>query len=167
MLNAIDLAQVPLRTAQRSVDDPLIMAGGHCTYNPEPLADFLDVVVLGDGEEAIGEITRSWPRSGMAPAQATVRRPAPGKTCTANWRRSRVSTSPRCTSALRRPGARRHDPGSSRACPNGIEKRTIADLAECRTRGTSWCRSPRWCTTVSTSRSSAAAPGAVVSARPA
>ncbi len=57
VINAIDLAQVPIRTADRSVDDPLIMAGGHCTYNPEPLADFLDVVVLGDGEEAIGEIT--------------------------------------------------------------------------------------------------------------
>ncbi len=57
VINAVDLAQVPIRTAQRSVDDPLIMAGGHCTYNPEPLADFLDVVVLGDGEEAVGEIT--------------------------------------------------------------------------------------------------------------
>ena len=36
---------------------PLVGAGGHCTYNPEPLADFVDFVVLGDGEEVVGEIT--------------------------------------------------------------------------------------------------------------
>ncbi len=37
--------------------DPLVVAGGHCTYNPEPLADFVDAFVLGDGEEVVGEIT--------------------------------------------------------------------------------------------------------------
>ncbi len=57
LLNCVDLAGVPIRTDQRTMEHPLVMAGGHCTYNPEPLADFLDVVVLGDGEEAVGEIT--------------------------------------------------------------------------------------------------------------
>ncbi len=57
LLNCVDLAGIPIRTADRSIDDPLVMAGGHCTYNPEPLADFLDVVVLGDGEEVVGELT--------------------------------------------------------------------------------------------------------------
>ena len=57
VLNCIDLAGVPVRAAQRRDSDPLIAAGGHCTYNPEPLADFLDFVVLGDGEEAVGDIT--------------------------------------------------------------------------------------------------------------
>ncbi|MFW2383730.1 MAG: TIGR03960 family B12-binding radical SAM protein [Acidimicrobiales bacterium] len=57
LLNCVDLAGVPIRANQRRAGDPLVMAGGHCTYNPEPLADFLDVVVLGDGEEAVGEIT--------------------------------------------------------------------------------------------------------------
>ena len=57
LLNCIDLAGVPVRAAERGPDDPLIVAGGHCTYNPEPLADFLDLIVLGDGEEVIGEIT--------------------------------------------------------------------------------------------------------------
>ncbi|NNE97095.1 MAG: TIGR03960 family B12-binding radical SAM protein, partial [Acidimicrobiales bacterium] len=57
VLNCIDLAGVPVRAAERTAEHPLVMAGGHCTYNPEPLADFLDVVVLGDGEEAVGEIT--------------------------------------------------------------------------------------------------------------
>src|SRR5204862_626507 len=53
VLNCIDLAGVPVRAADRRPEDPLIGAGGHCTYNPEPLADFLDFVVIGDGEEAV------------------------------------------------------------------------------------------------------------------
>jgi radical SAM family uncharacterized protein len=57
LLNCIDLAGLPLRSADRDRSHTLVVAGGHCTYNPEPLADFLDVVVLGDGEEVVGEIT--------------------------------------------------------------------------------------------------------------
>jgi radical SAM family uncharacterized protein len=67
VLNCIDLAGVPVRAERRRAGDPLVCAGGHCTYNPEPLADFLDFVVLGDGEEAVGEITevvRDWTASG-------------------------------------------------------------------------------------------------------
>ena len=63
VLNMIDLAGVPVRAAERGPEHPLIGAGGHCTFNPEPLADFLDFVVLGDGEEVVGEITdvlREW-----------------------------------------------------------------------------------------------------------
>jgi radical SAM family uncharacterized protein len=56
LLNLVDLAGVPVRSAERGDADPLVMAGGHCTFNPEPLADFLDVVVLGDGEEVVGEL---------------------------------------------------------------------------------------------------------------
>src|SRR3954464_11776827 len=57
LLNCIDLAGVPVPAGERGPDHPLIAARGHCTYNPEPLADFLDVVVLGDGEEVVGEIS--------------------------------------------------------------------------------------------------------------
>jgi radical SAM family uncharacterized protein len=67
VLNCIDLAGVPVRAADRGPDHPLIGAGGHCTYNPEPLADFLDFVVIGDGEEASGEVTevlRDWKSGG-------------------------------------------------------------------------------------------------------
>jgi radical SAM family uncharacterized protein len=56
ILYMLDLAGIPLQAAQRSEKDPLIIAGGPCTYNPEPLADFLDAVVLGEGEEVIVEI---------------------------------------------------------------------------------------------------------------
>ena len=67
LLNMVDLAGVPVRSADRRPEHPLILAGGHCTYNPEPIADFLDLVVLGDGEEVIAEITevvRDWKHSG-------------------------------------------------------------------------------------------------------
>jgi radical SAM family uncharacterized protein len=57
VLNCLDLAGVPVRAADRGPEHPLIGAGGHCTYNPEPLADFLDFVVLGDGEEVVSELT--------------------------------------------------------------------------------------------------------------
>ena len=54
VLNLIDLAGVPVRGAQRTAAHPLVLAGGHCTFNPEPLADFVDAFVLGDGEEVVG-----------------------------------------------------------------------------------------------------------------
>jgi len=57
VLNCIDLAGVPLRTDDRSAEDLLVGAGGHCTYNPEPLAAFVDFFVLGDGEEVVSELT--------------------------------------------------------------------------------------------------------------
>ena len=57
VLECLDLAGVPLRSADRGPEDPFVCAGGHCTYNPEPIADFCDFVVLGDGEEAVGDIS--------------------------------------------------------------------------------------------------------------
>src|SRR6266702_7902735 len=51
VLNCIDLAGVPVRAARRAPDDPLVVVGGHCAFNPEPIADFVDLCVLGDGEE--------------------------------------------------------------------------------------------------------------------
>jgi radical SAM family uncharacterized protein len=69
LLNCVDLAGVPVRAAERRPEHPLVAAGGHCTYNPEPLADFLDFVVLGDGEEVVSEITEvigRWKASGRA-----------------------------------------------------------------------------------------------------
>jgi len=57
VLNCIDLAGISIHAADRCEDDPLVGAGGHCAYNPEPLADFIDFFVMGDGEEVISEIT--------------------------------------------------------------------------------------------------------------
>lgn len=63
LLNAIDLAGLPLHASGRGEDDPLVLAGGHAAFNPEPIADFIDAAVLGDGEEAalmISEQIRDW-----------------------------------------------------------------------------------------------------------
>jgi len=57
LLTALDLAGMPLHAADRSEDDPLVIAGGHAAFNPEPIADFIDAAVLGDGEQAVLEIT--------------------------------------------------------------------------------------------------------------
>jgi radical SAM family uncharacterized protein len=55
-LNMIDLAGMPVRSLDRDASYPLIVAGGHACYNPEPMAPFIDVFVIGEGEEAILKI---------------------------------------------------------------------------------------------------------------
>ena len=66
-LNALDLAGIPLRAAERTRDHPLIIAGGHATFNPEPMHAFIDAFVIGEGEEVILEIIdtyQCWKQSG-------------------------------------------------------------------------------------------------------
>ncbi len=58
ILCMMDLAGIPLYSADRSEDDPLIIAGGPCAFNAEPLADFFDAVLIGDGEELLPEFCR-------------------------------------------------------------------------------------------------------------
>jgi hypothetical protein len=63
MLNALDLAGIAIHAADRREHDPLVLAGGHSAFNPEPVADFLDAAVLGDGEEialSISQTVREW-----------------------------------------------------------------------------------------------------------
>ncbi|MGX7827419.1 TIGR03960 family B12-binding radical SAM protein [Actinokineospora sp. 24-640] len=67
LLNALDLADIPLHAKDRTEDDPIVLAGGHAAFNPEPISDFIDAAVLGDGEESVGEITdivRAWKAAG-------------------------------------------------------------------------------------------------------
>ncbi|MCW2615256.1 MAG: Radical domain protein, partial [Frankiales bacterium] len=67
MLTALDLAGIPLHAVDRTDEDPIVLAGGHAAFNPEPVADFLDAVVLGDGEEivlAVTELIREWKAEG-------------------------------------------------------------------------------------------------------
>jgi radical SAM family uncharacterized protein len=56
IVNMLDLAGVPLMTADRKDNDPFVCAGGPCAYNPEPLADIIDFFMLGEGEEIINEV---------------------------------------------------------------------------------------------------------------
>jgi len=67
VLNMLDLAGIPLRSAQRTRAHPLIIAGGSCATNPEPLADFMDLFVVGEGEEValeLMELFRRWKAGG-------------------------------------------------------------------------------------------------------
>lgn len=123
VLACIDLAGVPVRSADRGPDDPLVGAGGHCTFNPEPIADFLDFVVLGDGEEAVGEITEvigGFKRSSRTNRTALLRDLAqiggvyvPSMYECIYEGPELVSTTPRFADV-----------------PERVEKRTIADLAD-------------------------------------
>jgi hypothetical protein len=107
VLNLIDLAGVPLRTRDRGPADALVLAGGHCAFNPEPLADFVDAFVLGDGEEVVGEINEvvaAWLAGGRgerlgAPwpgwRASTCRRSTPRPTRTVGWSARSRTTRPR------------------------------------------------------------------------
>ncbi|MEV5560035.1 TIGR03960 family B12-binding radical SAM protein [Nonomuraea wenchangensis] len=67
LLTALDLAGIPLEAADRGEDDPIVVAGGHAAFNPEPIASFVDAAVLGDGEQisiAISEVVREWKGEG-------------------------------------------------------------------------------------------------------
>ncbi len=57
LLTALDLAGIPLHARDRDETHPVVVAGGHAAFNPEPVADFVDAAVLGDGEQAVGAIT--------------------------------------------------------------------------------------------------------------
>lgn len=57
VLNMLDLAGIPIRRDERSESFPLIIAGGPCAFNPEPMADFIDIFLIGDGELLLPELT--------------------------------------------------------------------------------------------------------------
>jgi len=68
MLTALDLAGIPLLAADRTDEHPLVIAGGHAAFNPEPIADFIDAAIVGDGEQAVLTATlliRAWKSEGQ------------------------------------------------------------------------------------------------------
>ncbi len=60
MVNMFDLSSIPFFTSQRNINDPFVIGGGPCMCNPEPVADFFDAIVVGDGEAVILKITSAW-----------------------------------------------------------------------------------------------------------
>lgn len=67
ILNMLDLAGIPIRSKDRGENDPFVAAGGPCAVNPEPLAPFVDLFLIGDGEESIPELLDlhlRWKKSG-------------------------------------------------------------------------------------------------------
>ena len=159
VLNLVDLAGVPVRGADRDVSHPLVVAGGHCAFNPEPLADFVDAFVLGDGEEAVGDLTEvigSWRAAGGATAHDLLRALAsvPGVYV------------PSCYEPQLRGGRLTGvTPRGARASPPASRSGPSPTWGSGPTPSSSWSRSSRWSTTASTSRSSGDARGGVASAR--
>ena len=122
VLECLDLAGIPLRTSDRNAGHPLVLVGGHCSYNPEPLADFIDAAVLGDGEEVVAEITETvtaWRAEGHGSRSGLLRRLAsvPGVYVPSLYRAE-------------------FDEGILTSitplddAPSVVEKRTVADLAD-------------------------------------
>jgi radical SAM family uncharacterized protein len=62
VLTILDLAGIPVAAAERTPDHPLVIAGGPCAQNPEPLARFIDLFVIGDGEETLPRVCDEWLR---------------------------------------------------------------------------------------------------------
>jgi radical SAM family uncharacterized protein len=60
IVNMLDLSGIPIYAKDRSGDDPIVLAGGPCAFNPEPVADFIDVFLVGEGEEAILDIANKY-----------------------------------------------------------------------------------------------------------
>jgi radical SAM family uncharacterized protein len=76
VLNMLDLADIPIFAAQRDDSYPLVIAGGSCALNPEPMAEFIDLFVLGEGEEVIVELLatfRRWKLDGSRRKQELLR----------------------------------------------------------------------------------------------
>lgn len=160
LLTALELSCIPLESKDRTEDHPIVMAGGHAAFNPEPVADFIDVAVIGDGEQAVLEVTeiiRAW-KAGRSPAGATScccasRRPAG---CT-----SRAST----TSSIWRTAASPASSPTVPACRGASASTRSWTWTSGRTPSSRWCRWPRPCTSGCPWRSSAAARAAAASAR--
>jgi radical SAM family uncharacterized protein len=123
VLNCLDMAGVPVRSSVRGPDAPLVFAGGHAAFNPEPMADFVDAFAIGDGEEVVGEMTdvvAAWIAAGRPTREGVLRELAtvPGVYVPAMYDVEYdgpfvASVTPRFADV-----------------PPVVEKRTVADLAD-------------------------------------
>lgn len=120
LLTTLDLAGIPLHAADRDETHPVVVAGGHAAFNPEPIADFIDVAVLGDGEEVVGDITdvvREWKSAGGT-RRDLLRRLAHTHGCYV----------PSCYEVEYGPEIRSVTPVDG--APERVQKRTTSDLDE-------------------------------------
>ena len=56
ILQVLELSQIPMQAKERTEEDPIVIGGGPCAYNPEPLADFFDLFYIGEGETVYDEL---------------------------------------------------------------------------------------------------------------
>ena len=79
VLKMLDMAGIPIRNEDRSDSDPIIVAGGPCTYNPLPMADFIDVFLIGDGEDCIVETCKILEKTKGLPREERIKALVEGK----------------------------------------------------------------------------------------
>jgi radical SAM family uncharacterized protein len=130
VLNMIDLAGAPVRAADRGPDDLVVIVGGHAAFNPEPLADFIDAAVLGEGEEVVGEITevvRRWIDAGRSDREQLLRELA---TVTGVYVPSMYDVTYAAPAAGESIGRISSIDARYPDVPATIDKRTVADLGE-------------------------------------
>lgn len=75
-LNLLNLSQIPIRSEERGKEFPLIVAGGHATYNPEPMAPFIDAFLIGEGEEILLEVVdayQAWKKEDLSKNELLVK----------------------------------------------------------------------------------------------
>ncbi|MBN2390816.1 MAG: TIGR03960 family B12-binding radical SAM protein [Anaerolineae bacterium] len=72
VLELLDLSGIPLRAADRDATHPLIVGGGHGTFNPEPVTDFFDVLVIGEAEEVLLDLVQTWRLHRRLPREAQL-----------------------------------------------------------------------------------------------
>ncbi|HEY8080964.1 MAG TPA: TIGR03960 family B12-binding radical SAM protein, partial [Acidimicrobiales bacterium] len=124
VLNLLDLASIPMHTADRGATDTVVLTGGHCTYSPEPLADFVDAAILGDGEEVVTELNAVVAQWLSVPATQRDRR---------DLHLALARLEGVYVPSLYEP---RYEDGilagydRAQGAPETVEKRTIADLAD-------------------------------------
>ena len=162
LLTALDLAGIPLSAADRRDGDPIVIAGGHAAFNPEPIAEFIDAAVArrrragGAGDHRPGPRLEGRGRAGRPRRSAARARD--------QRRRLRPGVLRRDLPAGRPDPARRTQP--ARRAVAGRPSTPSWTSTRGRTRSSRWCRWPRPCTSATASRSSAAARAAAGSARP-
>ncbi|MCE5192966.1 TIGR03960 family B12-binding radical SAM protein [bacterium] len=122
VLNMLDLARLPIRSDDRS-DWPIILAGGSCAFNPEPMAAFVDVVGIGDGEDLFPEIVRSLAGSRAAGANREIALSTLARDVEGVY----VPSLYRVRPALRNAPYVVAEPASS-AVPRIVRKRVVEDL---------------------------------------
>lgn len=81
VLKMLDMAGIPYKNADRSDDDPIIIAGGPCAFNPLPMQDFIDVFLIGDGEDSILEVCKIIEKTKGLPRSERIKALCEGEKC--------------------------------------------------------------------------------------
>lgn len=124
ILETLDLAGIPLRASERGEADPLVVGGGPCAYNPEPVAAFFDAILIGEGEEAVAEIVsthREAKSAGLSRAETLRRLASVPSVYVPSLYEARADSAGRFTGVTALDGA-----------PSVVVKRAVADLGSLR-----------------------------------